>query len=68
MSDETQATPVSTAMIHPKVAAGAVAGIAVATLMNIAKAHWGIDLSGQEANITILITALAAHYTPEWMA
>lgn len=50
--------------IHPKVGMATVAGAFVATLIGIAKAKWGVDLSGYEANLTVLAVFAAGYITP----
>lgn len=50
--------------IHPKVGIPAVAGALVATMIGIAKAKWGLDLSGYETNLTIAAMALVGYLVP----
>lgn len=50
--------------IHPKVGAGMFAGALVAFVLAIIKLKFGVDLSGQEANLVILVTAGVGYWMP----
>jgi len=52
-------TPTNHASVTVSLVASAIASITIA----LVKARYGVDLSGQEANITIVTGALAGYYT-----
>ena len=60
-------TPVSNGKLqltnHAPVTASLVAGAVVSILIAIAKAKFGLDLSGQEGNLTLIVGALVGYYT-----
>lgn len=56
--------PVTYTDIHPKVAAAAIASLAVAVVLPICKQKLGLDLSGQEGNLQALIAVLAGYFMP----
>jgi len=49
--------------IHPKVTLSIFAGAIASVLIGIAKAK-GIDISGYESDITVLVMGTAAYFTP----
>lgn len=61
MPDETPKRPWLD--LNPKVLAAAIAAVASAILIPLAK-KIGLDLSGQEANIGLIATVVAAYLTP----
>lgn len=63
MAEETPPVLKSTA-IHPKVGIPAIVGAVVAIIMGVAKQNFGVDLSGYEANIMLVVTAVAGYLTP----
>src|SRR5258708_19122834 len=66
MADPT-AAPVSSSKLtlnnHAPVTASLVAGAATSILIALGKAKFGLDLSGQEGNLTLLIGALVGYLT-----
>lgn len=48
---------------HAPVTASLVAGAATSIFLALAKAKYGLDLSGQEGNLTLLIGALVGYFT-----
>lgn len=64
--DQKPSTPASGSYsdIHPKVAAAAIASLAVAVVLPILKQKLGLDLSGQEGNLQALIAVLAGYFMP----
>jgi len=58
------APPANWAAIHPKVAISVYAGAVVSFALAVIKAKWGLDLSGQEATLTFLVSGAAAYLMP----
>lgn len=57
------AAPRKATVIHPKVAMSVMGGAVLNLLMGIAKAQ-GLDLSGYESDLTILVMGLIGYYVP----
>lgn len=57
-------TGVKITAIHAKVAIPAFVGAVVSFVMYIGKARWGLDLSGQEANLIVIIMAITGYMSP----
>jgi hypothetical protein len=49
---------------HPKVSASVLAGAVASLVLALAKAHWGVDLVGQEANITVVVMGVIGYLVP----
>lgn len=66
MTDEqaVPAAPLNARAIHPKVGIPAFVGALVVTLIGVVKTNWGIDLSGYEAQLTVLAMAVAGYLVP----
>lgn len=50
---------------HAKVSAGVVAGAATALILSIAKSKFGLDLSNDAPNITMLVMAAVGYLVPD---
>lgn len=51
--------------VHPKVAIAVFAGSVASVLVGIAKTKFGLDLSGYESDIIVMVMGLVGYITPE---
>lgn len=50
---------------HSKVSAAVFAGAVTSFVLSVAKSKFGIDLSGQESNLTMIVMAVVGYMVPD---